>query len=55
MPLLQLEAGGVVVPTKRVFRQKQKRLKTEEKFSNNEFSLDEYINALSNWVGFRKL
>ena len=54
--LLQLEAGGVVEPTRRVFRQKEKRLKTiQEKFSNNEYSLDEYISALSNWVGFRKL
>ena len=32
--LLQLEAGGVVKPTRRVFRQKEKRLKTfQEKFS----------------------
>ena len=54
--LLQLETGGVVEPTRRVFRQKEKRLKTiQEKFSNNEYSLDEYISTLSNWVGFRKL
>ena len=54
--LLQLETGGVVEATRRVFRQKEKRLKTiQEKFSNNEHSLDEYISALSNWVGFRKL
>ena len=38
-----------------VFRQNKKRLKTiQEKFSNNEYSLDEYVSALSNWVGFRK-
>ena len=48
--LLQLEAGGVVVPTRRVFRQ---RLKTiQEKFSNV-YSI--FRSALSNWVGFRKL
>jgi len=48
--LLQLEAGGVVEPTRRVFRQKEKRLKTiQEKFLN-EYSLDEYISAHSNWV-----
>ena len=55
---LQLEAGGAVAPKRRVFRQKQKRLKTiQEKFSNNHYSLDEHtcISALSNWVGFRKL
>lgn len=53
--LLQLEAGGVVAPTRRVFRQKEKRLKTIQEFLNNEYALDEYISALSNWVGFRKL
>ena len=38
--LLQLEAGGVVAPTRRVFRQKEKRLKTiQEKLSNSEYSL----------------
>ena len=42
--LLQLAAGGVVEPTRQVFRQKEKRLKAiQEKFSNNEYSLDEYI------------
>ena len=51
--LRQLEAGGVVAPTRRVFRLKEKRLRTiQEKFANNEYTLDEYI-ALSNWVGFR--
>ena len=45
--LLQLETGGVVAPTRRVFRHKEKRLKTiQEKFLNNEYSLDEYISAL---------
>ena len=44
MSLLELEAGGVVAPTRRMFTQKEKRLKTiQEKFSNNEYSLDEYI------------
>ena len=34
---------------------KREKTKTiQEKFSN-EYSLDEYISALSNWVGFRKL
>ena len=33
--LLQLEASGVVPPIRRVFRQKEKRLKTaQKKFSN---------------------
>ena len=45
--LLQLEAGGVVAPTRRVFRHKEKRLKTiQETFLNNKYSLDEYISAL---------
>ncbi len=52
--LRQLEAGGVVAPTCRVFRLKEKRLKTiQEKFSNNDYTLEEFNKALSNWVGFR--
>ena len=51
--LLQLEAGGVVEP---VQAKREKTIKTiQEKFSNSDYSLDEYISALSNWVGFRKL
>ena len=35
MPLLQRETDGVVAPTRRVFTQKEKRLKTiQEKFLN---------------------
>ena len=31
-----------------------KRLrKIKEKFENNDYSLDQYISAVSNWVGFR--
>ena len=38
--LLQHETGGVVAPTRRVFRQKEKRLKTiQENFSNNEMNI----------------
>ena len=45
-----------LAPTRRVFRLKVKGLKTiQEKFSNNEYSVDKYFSALSNWVGFRKL
>ena len=53
---MQLEAVGAVAPIRCVFRQKEKRLKTiQDNFSNNEYSLDEHIGALSNLVGFRKL
>ena len=52
--LLQCETGGGFAPTRRVFRQKEKRLKTiQERFSNNEWSLDEYTSALSNWEVIR--
>ena len=47
---MELEAGGVVAPTRRVFRQKR------EKDNSREFLgtlyIDEYISALSNWVEF---
>ena len=56
MSLLQLEVGVVAAPTRRVFRQKEERLKTiQQKFMSDEYSSDEYISALSNWVGFRNL
>ena len=42
---LQLEAGGVIAPTRCVFRQKKKRLKI--------IHFEQRV--LSNWVGFRKL
>ena len=45
----------VFAGTRRVFRQKEKRLRTiQEKFSNK-YSLHEYISALSTWVRFRNL
>ena len=52
--LRQLQSGGVVIPIRKVFRLKERRLKTiQQKFSNTEYTLQEYIDALSNWVGFR--
>ena len=52
--LRQLEAGGVLAPTRKAYRTKEKRLKTiQQKFVNDEYSLEEYVTALSYWVGFR--
>ena len=52
--LRQLEAGGVLAPTRKGYRTKEKRLKTiQQKFTNGEYSLEEYVTALSYWVGFR--
>ena len=51
--LRQLEAGGVLPPTRKVYRTKEKRLKIiKQKFTNGEYSLEEYVTALSYWVGF---
>ena len=52
--LKQLEAGGVLAPTRKANRTKEKRLKTiQQKLTNDEYSLEEYITALSYRVGFR--
>ena len=52
--LRQLEAGGVLAPTRKAYRTKEKRLKTiQQKFTNDEYSSEEYVTALSYWVGFR--
>ena len=52
--LRQLEAGGVLAPTRKVYRTKEKRLKTiQQKFTDDEYSLEEYTNAFSYWVEFR--
>ena len=54
MSLRQLEAGEVLAPTRKAYRAKEKRLKTiQQKFTNNEYSLEEYVTAVSCWVGFR--
>ena len=54
MTLRQLKAGGVLVPTRKAYRTKEKRMKTiQQKFTNGEYSLEEYVTALSYWVGFR--
>ena len=38
--LRQLEAGGVLAPTRKVYRTKEKRLKTiQQKFTDDEYSL----------------
>ena len=52
--LKQLEAGRLFAPTRKVYRTKEKRLKTiQQKFTNDKSSLEEYLTALSYWVGFR--
>ena len=52
--LRRLEAGGVLAPTRKVQRTKEKRLKTiQQKFTNDEYSLEEYVTTLSYWVRFR--
>ena len=49
--LRQLEAGA---PTRKAYRTKEKRLKTiQQKFTDDEYSLEEYTTAFSYWVGFR--
>ena len=53
MTLRQLEAGGVLAPRK-AYRTKEKRPKTiQQKFTIEEYSLEEYVTALRYWVGFR--
>ena len=38
----------------KVYRTKEKRMKTiQQKFTNGKYSLEEYVTALSYWVGFR--
>ena len=50
----QLETGGVLAPTRKAHITKEKRLKTnQQKFINDEYSLEEYVTALRYWVGFR--
>ena len=54
MTLGQLEAGGVLAPTKKAYRTKEKRLKTiQQKFTNDKYSLEEYVTAISYCVRFR--
>ena len=50
--LSQLEAGGVLAPTRKAYRTKEKRLNIQQKFTNSEYSLEECVTALSYWVGF---
>ena len=46
--LRQLEAGGVLAPTRKAYRTKEIRLKTtQQKFTNDEYSLEQYITAVS--------
>ena len=48
MTLRQLEVGGVLAPTRKAYRTKEKRLKSiQQKFTNDEYSLEEYVTALS--------
>ena len=50
----QLEAGGVLAPTRKAHRTQEKMLKTiQQKSTNDKYSLEEFVTALSYWVGFR--
>ena len=52
--LRQLEAGGVLAQTRKAYRTKEKRLKTiQQKFTNDKYSLEQYVTALSYCVRFR--
>ena len=42
--LRQLEAGGILAPTRKAYRTEEKRLKTiQQKFTNGEYSLEEHV------------
>ena len=50
--LRQLEAGGVLAPTRKAYRTKEKRLNTiQQKFTDDEYSLEEYTTAFSYCMG----
>ena len=50
--LAQLAAGGAVRNTRK-YSTKQKRLaKIGEKFERGDYTLEEYINGISKWMGF---
>ena len=54
--LWQLEPGGTFAGTRKAYRCKEFKNdweKIKEKFENNDYSLDQYISAVSNWVRFR--
>ena len=49
----QLVAGGAVRNTRKKYSTKQKRLaKIGEKFERGDYTLEEYINVISKWMGF---
>ena len=51
--LAQLAAGGVVRNTRKKYSTKQKRLaKIGEKFESGHYTLEEYIDGISKWMGF---
>ena len=51
--LVQLAAGGAVRNTRKKYSTKQKRLaKLGEKFERGDYTLDEYIDGISKWMGF---
>lgn len=50
--LRQLAAGGLLPNPRKKYTIKERRILTiQEKFRNNDYNLDEYISALSCWVG----
>ena len=51
--LAQLAAGGAVRNTRKKYSIKQKRLaKIGEKFERGDYTLEEYIDGISKWMGF---
>ena len=51
--LAQLAAGGAVRNTRKKYSTKQKRLvKIGEKFERGNYTLEEYLDGISKWMGF---
>ena len=50
--ILQLAAGETVRSKGPSRKRKEERMKTEDKFDAGDYTLIEYLSAVSRWVGF---
>ena len=50
--ILQLAAGEAVRSKGPSRKRKEERMKTEDKFDAGDYTLIEYLSAVSRWVGF---
>ena len=50
--ILQLAAGETVRSKGPSRKRKEERMKTEDKFDAGDYTLIEYLSAVSKWVGF---